>query len=358
MCARGAILGFAFFLLVADSSPAEPARIPSLMYYVSDDAARDSFARHIEKISILAPQVYVMDAQGTVQGGVEPELLAKARQVGIPVMPLVINAGFRSDVLLAILPDKKKRRAAIDQLVEFAVQSQFVGFQFDFEQVPTKNEKQYTKFVEEAAKAFHRHKLQFSVAVPAPFAAVKQSTSQPLSGSPYPLVPQGYNLKKIARAADFVTLMAYDGGPLDQPLPIAGARWVEASLQEVLKQVPADKLWLGLPFYARHWAGQPLPHLTYREAMALMEASHATEQWDAEEQSPWFEFSEGKVHHVVWFENHKSLTAKLRLAESYHLAGIAGWRLGQEDPAFWEEVVIQRDKLPEDPTRWRARLSN
>lgn len=347
VCSRATVLAFGLFLGVLQGFPAEPKPLRSLLYYVPLQEARESFARNLDKISILAPQIFVMNAKGEVRGEVEAELLAAARPAGIPTMPLVINEGFRADVLTAVLPDKKKRRGVIDQLLQFAEQNHFAGIQFDFEQVPTESEKEFTKFVEEAARAFHHRKLQFSVAVPAPFAAVKQAAGPPSrrAGSPYPLVPHGYNLKRIGRAADSVTLMAYDGGPLELPLPIAGLRWVEFCLQHVLKQVPAKKLWLGLPFYARHWAGRPLPHLSYREAMVLLEIHHAVEHWNEEEQSPWFEFNEGELHHVVWFENRKSLAGKLRLVRRYRLAGFAGWRLGQEDPAFWEEVAAVREKI-------------
>lgn len=345
VCSRATVLAFGLFLCALQGFPAEPKPLRSLLYYVPHQEARESFARNLDKISILAPQIFVMNAKGEVRGQVEAELLAAARRAGIPTMPLVINEGFRADVLTAVLPDKKKRRGVIDQLLQFAEQNHFAGIQFDFEQVPSESEKDYTKFVEEAAKALHQRKLQFSVAVPAPFAAVKQAAGPPPSGSPYLLVPQGYNLKKIGRAADFVTLMAYDGGPLELPLPIAGLRWVEFCLRHFLKQVPAKKLWLGLPFYARHWAGQPLPHLTYWEAMALLETHHAVQHWNKEEESPWFEFNEGEVHHVVWFENRKSLAGKLRLVQRYRLAGFAGWRLGQEDPTFWEEVAAVREKI-------------
>ncbi|MBI3980030.1 MAG: hypothetical protein HY331_17800, partial [Chloroflexi bacterium] len=49
------------------------------------------------------------------------------------------------------------------------------------------------------------------------------------------------------------------------------------------------------------------------------------------------------LQHVVWLEDAASVRARLTLVDKHGIAGIAVWRLGQEDPAVWP--LIQR---------WRA----
>jgi len=39
--------------------------------------------------------------------------------------------------------------------------------------------------------------------------------------------------------------------------------------------------------------------------------------------------------HTVWIEDAASVAEKLALARRFGLAGVAGWRLGQEDPRVW-----------------------
>jgi spore germination protein len=46
--------------------------------------------------------------------------------------------------------------------------------------------------------------------------------------------------------------------------------------------------------------------------------------------------------HQVWFENSRSLAYKLDLVNKYDIKGVAIWRLGQEDPGYWQ---VLRDKL-------------
>lgn len=338
------LLTIGFYLCFASGLWAGDTVARSLIYYLPVEDATQSLQANARKISLLGPQVLVMDATGEVRGAVNSELLAMAQGESIPLMPLVINEGFRPEVIVAVITSKEKRRKVVEQLLQAAQQGNFIGIQFDFEQVPVSSVKDYTRFVEEAAKAFHRRKLQLSVAVPPRFAAIPlpPGSSAAVPRVPFPIVVQGYDLQKIGRAADFLTLMAYEGGPRNQPWPMAGLQWVEASLRHVLQYVPTSKVWLGVPFYGRHWAGEQVFELSYAEAVALKESSRAEEQWDPLEESPWFEFSNGEVRHVVWFENRRSLAAKLRLLDRYHLGGFAGWRLGQEDPAFWEAMATIR----------------
>ncbi len=43
---------------------------------------------------------------------------------------------------------------------------------------------------------------------------------------------------------------------------------------------------------------------------------------------------------TVYFEDARSLQLKLALATREHLAGVAMWRLGLEDPSLWEMMGL------------------
>lgn len=64
-----------------------------------------------------------------------------------------------------------------------------------------------------------------------------------------------YDRAGLARAADFVILMAYDQHWSTSPQngPVASLEWVEQGVVQTLDEVPADKLLLAVPFYAYDW---------------------------------------------------------------------------------------------------------
>ena len=51
----------------------------------------------------------------------------------------------------------------------------------------------------------------------------------------------------------------------------------------------------------------------------------------------------------LWYEDARSLQAKMELAHEMGFPGISAWVLGQEDPAFWEQLdqwKVRRARKP------------
>jgi len=66
-----------------------------------------------------------------------------------------------------------------------------------------------------------------------------------------------------------------------------------------------------------------------------MEQLSVERLWHERWRTPWFQYSDVSGFHTGWYEDNRSLEAKLELMQEYHLRGFAGWRLGVEDPKFW-----------------------
>jgi len=63
-----------------------------------------------------------------------------------------------------------------------------------------------------------------------------------------------------------------------------------------------------------------------------------TIQWHEEWATPWFTYAENGLGHEVWFEDVRSVEAKLDVCRQFGVGGVAAWRLGDEDPRFWEAI--------------------
>ena len=310
----------------------------ALLYYVPEEAGWDSLQVNARQISILAPQVFAVDAAGQVTGAVEERVRLLAMQHGLRLMPLLVNENFSPEIAHRVLSDPQFRRQVIAESVRLCQQNGCWGLQLDFERVLAEDKENYTQFVREAALAFQGIQLRFSVAVPSPLweDAQPPGPTQPSFGG-YAVVPVPYDLPEIAQQVDFLTLMTYDQHSRETaPGPVAGYRWVEQSVRYALQFVPPQKLSLGMAFYARHWCNDVVSETSYREAARLARDRGIPLNWHPLHRTPWFEFDGSGCRQVAWLENRRSLREKLKLVRQYRLLGFSAWRLGQEDPAFWE----------------------
>ena len=120
--------------------------------------------------------------------------------------------------------------------------------------------------------------------------------------------------------------------------PIGNVRDV---LDYAVTRVPPEKLLLGVPNYGYDW---PLPYvsgvtdaksLSNVQAVALARETGAEIQYSGASQAPWFRYTRAGVVHEVWFEDAKSIRAKLELVAEYGLHGAGYWNLMRPFPENW-----------------------
>ena len=79
--------------------------------------------------------------------------------------------------------------------------------------------------------------------------------------------------------------------------------------------------------------------LPNQEAIVRAAQHGATIQFDETSQSPFFEYTdENGVDHVVWFDDVRSMDAKLRLIPEFGLAGGGVWQIMNFFPGLWMVV--------------------
>ena len=307
-----------------------------LFYAVDDAAGLASLEAHGARVDVLAPQVLALEADGTLTGAVPPALAAAARARRIPLVPLVVNPGFRPEPILEVLASPERQTRAIASLVSRATAEGWAGVQFDFERLPSTARDRYTSFVRAAGAAFRGAGLSLSVAV------VAQHSEEPGAYPPgfWEEWAGVFDYAALADAADFLSLMTYDQHTgLTGPGPVAGLPWVEAVLAHALARVPPAKLSLGIPLYYRAWRSRGGPgYGGFQEAQALREMLGVPARWDPIQRSPYFVAARDGMVTTVWYEDARSVAERLALVWRHGLRGFSAWVLGQEDPAVWTRL--------------------
>jgi spore germination protein YaaH len=312
------------------------------MYYVNTADGRAAFLAHLRQIDVLSPGWYDANADGSITGYARRDVIDAAHAGGVAIIPLVVNKDVDPDVADAVLSDPDRRAALARNLVNEAKTYGYAGFQLDFEQVRWTDRDLLTALVQDCADAFHQAGLSLSIAV-----IPRLPGDAGASGTLLDYFRQwsgAYDFAALAKAADFVSFMTYDEhNGVTPPGPVSGTPWIRQALEFSLQGVPPEKATLGLPTYYHDWTGiGRLTSSSFDDAMTLANKYGATPALDPVEEEMHFNYSRYGVQHELWIQSPQTLRRKLPLMYEYGLKGISVWRLGFEDPSFWDLIPPRR----------------
>jgi spore germination protein YaaH len=323
------------------------AKVPtSLFYLMETPKSMRSFVEHIEKIDLLVPTWYGVDAQGLVQGAPNPYVLQLASRKKLPVMPIISMTAGREGFHKLLL-DLPAQQRAIEALLLQARLHGFLGYQFDFENLAWTDRDAFTAFARRTAEAMHQAHRQLSIAVVpnAPGFAGRGAFSKWM----WEYWRGAYDLEALAEVMDFVSLMTYDQHTRwTTPGPVAGWGWTLEHLDYALQFIPKDKLSIGIALYGYHWfAGNPVfgteersnisaDYIDADESIPLAREYGAKIQWDADEHEAFYWFYRDQLREWVSMPDAHAFRDRYELAKKRGLLGFSAWVLGAEDPAVWD----------------------
>ena len=263
-------------------------------------------------------------------------LLSAARLRGTaPVMhlsTLTESGQFDTQRAELVLTDMEVQDRLVSEVIQTTLRRGYAGVDVDFEFLPGQLAAAYAAFLDRL-----RRRLQpqgrFLWAALAP----KTSAGQP------GLLYEGHDYAAVAAATDAVLLMTYEWGyTYGPPMAVAPLPNVRQVVEYALTEIPASKIWLGVPLYGYDW---PLPFVQGRtkaqsispqEAVARAVRYGVDIQYSEQAQAPWYRYTDGYgITHEVWFEDARSIQAKLALIPEYGLYGVGYWNLMRPFPQNW-----------------------
>jgi len=251
---------------------------------------------------------------------------------------LKVNEGVRSHLVVicdskslthfVISPEYPVRDAAIKKIVEAA--KDFDGLQLDFELIPSKDGEAYFKFVTalKAAldKKYGKDKKMYTICVPARMKLLEEDIF------PY---------EKLSTVFDRIFVMAYDEHwSTSRPGPVASVEWCRKCAEYAVASVPPEKLIIGVPFYGRTWAKETTSGAWYHSGANRVMRENGVKEVIYEEDIPSFSYT-AEVNVKGYFNDIHSVLTLCRLYEGMNVRNIGFWRIGQEDPDFWQWLILK-----------------
>ena len=288
-------------------------------------------------MSAVAPFWYRATKDGDLDSKYSQLAHETAKSMNLKVIPLVTNMRETPDAIVTLLSNADTRSKLVNNIVNLVQEKNYDGVNIDFEIVPPEQKDNLTAFMAELyPKMVAMNKMVIISVFP------QVDVAESISGA--------YDYAALAKNADFLQIMTYDKHwDTSGPGPIAPIGWYEDNIKHAIEKAGgANKIIVGIGAYGYNWKkGGKGETITYVDAITLAEKKGIGVLYDEKNQAPHFKY-EG---HEVWFENAQSIEAKLNIIQKYKPAGIAIWRLGQEQPEIWQAINNKFPKGNVTPTR-------
>ncbi len=302
-------------------------------YYVTYSAnSLTSLKANIAGLTHVSPYYYSLKTDGTIDTRNEqPTTTAFLRANGVKIVPM-ISTSAQHAAFRALLDTAEERDRLVSAIVGLVTDKGYDGIQIDFEGLDPTDRALLTDFMRRLHERLAPRGKLTTMAV-----AAKASDVQTGWGGVY-------DYAALAPHVDLVVLMAYDYHYQNGKVPgaIAPVGWVRAVAQFGAREFGAGKTLLGMPLYGMDWntaKGPPARTLRMADGPALAARPGATSGYSVVDDASWVRYTdEAGDAHEGWYEDERSVAAKLQVVTELGLAGFAAWRLGQENDAAWAAI--------------------
>jgi spore germination protein YaaH len=386
------VLG-ALALFIGLPSTASAMEVAAWVPWFGTEEGPKSAIKNIEKLDVIYLFAYEVQADGSIVNRANfeqkdwKEMIKTAKENNVKVIPTV--AWFDGEQIDSVLSDRTDRRKHIKEIVDMVEDNDFDGVNIDYEGKKKETKDDFSAFLKEINKKLDDKSLTCALEARTP--ADSLYTTVPAK------IEYSNDYKVINKECDWVEIMAYDQQRADIKLnnerkgvpymPVADKDWVEKVVQMAVKDIDKGKILLGVATYGRAWdvAVAPEWYRDYTKVASLnqpriielskkykskigrtaggeatisyfpddyamgrkiqkavrkapkgtpkgFEAAARALQYATDKQE------EVSVRFVTWSDS-VAIKDKMKLAEKYHLSGIAIFKVdGEEDQKIWKLI--------------------
>ncbi|MFM8627690.1 MAG: glycosyl hydrolase family 18 protein [Candidatus Nanopelagicus sp.] len=282
-------------------------------------------------------------------------VIARLKSNGLLLLPTITD-DTKKLVLAGLLANSSTRSSIVQTIKDLVLRHNYDGIDLDFEVFYTQDGRStwaatkpnWIAFIKELSTELHQQGKLLSVTTPPDFAPETKRAGNWV-----------FSWAEIGPYIDRLRIMAYDFSTV-RPGPIGPLPWSEDAVKYAVTQMPASKVFLGIPGYGRDWITKvegvcPKEFATsvvvgakaaviMRSAVELATINNATITYNPTHAESTFTYRKTYVDptnsasfctatRTVWFPDEKSYTARTNLVGKYRLGGIAVWTFGMENTA-------------------------
>lgn len=264
------------------------------------------------------------------------EVIEIALDYGVaPIMmlsPLDENGMFSNQRASELLNNEEAKKNLIQNVLGALYEKGYQGVDLDFEYIFADDKEEYIQFVNDMRKELNAQGFTVNTDL-----APKVSADQP------GLLYEAHDYGAIGAASNYVLLMTYEWGyTYGPPMAVSPMNSVRRVLDYAITEIEPYKIFMGVNNYGYDW---PLPFekgvtaastIGNVAAVELARQYHTSIEYDEASQAPYFYYTtEDGTQHVVWFEDARSMEARLKLIDEYNLNGAGYWNVMKFFPQNW-----------------------
>lgn len=369
---------------------ASDLQVSGWMPYWNDSSAMKDAKKHIDSIDMVYPFAFTMTTKGELrdQAGLDDKdwknFIKTARKNGVEIIPSIMSSD--GVAIHAILSSTSTRTAHIAGILEMVEKGKYDGVDIDYESKKSETKDYFSQFLKELKAGLGKKKLTCTLEARTPPDSLYKEVPATIA--------YANDYKEIAKYCDQVELMTYDQQRADLKLnaekagepymPLSDADWVEKVIVLALKDIPKEKVVLGIPTYGHHYAVTVAPnwYRDYRKIGALnvpdiLDVAKEYKVTPSRNRAGEMSFTylpksstvkfpktlkipkntpKGNlvaaralayanktgnevVFNIAWYSDAEAMKQKIDLAKKYDLHGIAFFKIdGEEDQKVWKYV--------------------
>ena len=283
------------------------------------------------------------------------QVIARLKANGILLLPTITDDNNKL-VLANLLANPTSRSNIVQTIKALVLKYNYDGIDLDFETFYTQDGRSswatlkpnWIAFIKELSTALHDQGKLLSVTTPPDFAPETKRAGNWI-----------YSWAEIGPLIDRLRIMAYDFSTT-LPGPIGPLPWTEDGVKYAITQMPASKVFLGIPGYGRDWITKvegvcpkdftssvvvgAKAAVVMREAPNLAASNNVLPTYNTTNAESTFTYKKTYVDptnsasfctasRTVWYPDERSYAARTNLVGKYRLGGIAVWTFGMENTA-------------------------
>ena len=318
---------------VIQNIPRRPAVINGYAY---PSITESSLNCSLPFLTYLSPFSYSVTPAGELESPRDDRLVERSKNAGVTPLMVVTNifeGSFSTEVLSQILADPNSSERLISSILAELDSKGYGGVNLDMEYIAPTDKDAYNAFLRELSARLHARGYVLITAV-----APKYRADQP------GILYESHDYKVQGEAADYVIIMTYEWGyTYSSPMSVQPINEVRRVLQYAASEIPSGKIIIGMPNYGYDWTlpfvrGTAASSIGFTAALDTAIRYNSEILYDETSQTPYFYYTENGTRHVVWFDDAKSIDAKLRLVDEFNLAGASYWTINRCFIPNWEIV--------------------